>query len=238
MSRKDTIIIAVLVNAGLLAILFATAWHGDEDKVIDKPEATQVMSQAATANKEVSAPGTASTGAPKDEIDQVLQRYTAAQQAQASGVPVTSGAEVNPVQSEVTVSTPASGAGTAAAAAPAPDFVEVTVKRGDVLAKIARANGTTVEKIMKANNMQNTNLSIGQVLKIPKAVVANTEVSAPKPDAKAVSADVQYYTVASGDNPWSIARKFQIPLDELLKMNKLNNETARNLKIGDKLRVK
>ena len=38
MSRKDTIIIAVLINASLLAFLFVMAMHTDEDVVIEQAE--------------------------------------------------------------------------------------------------------------------------------------------------------------------------------------------------------
>jgi peptidoglycan endopeptidase LytF len=251
MTRKDTIIIAVLVNAGLLAILFAAAWHGDEDKVSDQAIVSQAMSevqkspaqpQEALAATAASAAAPAAAPTPKDEIDLVLQRYAAAQQSQAGG------AATMEVQPTTTVVTPASTTVVSAAtpAAEQGSTFDVTVKRGDVLTKIARANNTTVEKIMKANGLANHNLKIGQVLKIPKGDAAGSlsaPIAAAQKAAAATSkeialADVRYYTVQAGDTPWGIAKKNSVKLDELLRMNNINDEKARNLKVGEKLRVK
>ena len=55
----------------------------------------------------------------------------------------------------------------------------------------------------------------------------------------APSADVaKFYTVKQGDNPWTIAVKNQLKVDELLKLNDLNDEKARRLRPGDKLRIR
>jgi len=56
-----------------------------------------------------------------------------------------------------------------------------------------------------------------------KPIVENT----PKPESK------KTYTVAKGDTPVSIARKFKISSDQLLAANKI--EDAHKLKIGQKL---
>ena len=45
-------------------------------------------------------------------------------------------------------------------------YVTHTVKKGESLYSIAKNYNTTVEQIMKLNNLTSTNLSIGQVLKI------------------------------------------------------------------------
>ena len=114
-------------------------------------------------------------------------------------------------------------------------MVEVTVKRGDALEKIARANGTTVYDIMKANKLKSDKLKIGQVLKVP---VGTPKKAAPEKEVAVADKSIEYYTVKSGDNPWKIAKQFQIKLDDLLKLNNLNEEKARKLKEGDTIRVK
>ena len=88
---------------------------------------------------------------------------------------------------------------------------EVKVKKGDVLEKIARQNHVTVNDIMKANKLSSTRLKIGQTLKIPS--------KGSKPSATTVSNEgAQYYTIKTGDNPWTIAVKHHMKVDELLKI--------------------
>ena len=107
----------------------------------------------------------------------------------------------------------------------------------------------TVEAIKKANNLTTAKLSIGQILQVP---VSNKLASNPvkpttitsvqtqkEPEKKIIAtSEVQYYTVKNGDNPWKIAKQFNVKFEDLLKLNNLDEERARNLKIGDKVRVK
>ncbi len=51
-------------------------------------------------------------------------------------------------------------------------------------------------------------------------------------------AAAEYYTVKVGDNPWSIAMKHHMKVEELLKLNGLNEENARKLKPGNRLRIR
>lgn len=56
---------------------------------------------------------------------------------------------------------------------------------------------------------------------------------APKPKAEPAPAKPKTYVVRSGDNPWKIARAHGVALDELMKVNRI--EDAKGLKIGDEL---
>ena len=47
-----------------------------------------------------------------------------------------------------------------------PTYITYVVKRGDNLYNIARKYGTSVDNLIKLNNLTNNNLAIGQVLKI------------------------------------------------------------------------
>ena len=100
-----------------------------------------------------------------------------------------------------------------------------TVKKGDNLYNIARTYNTTASAIMLLNNLPNTNLSIGQKLKIPaKSTVTPTKPSTPSSD--------NTYIVKSGDNLYSIARRFNTTVDAIKRKNNL---TSNNLSIGQKL---
>lgn len=256
MSRRDTIIIALLVNAGLLALLFMLAINVDDDSIVDSPEITRTIvdtrSQAASVNRNP-APVVVDTSV-NDEVDNFLKDL-AAEDATQSIFDDETYIELKPEVAAVAKSTayrestPSDGT----------SYVEVAVKRGDALEKIARSNGTTVEAIKKANNLTTAKLSIGQVLRIPlskkievaaapkpvvsqKVAIPQTVAATPimkAPESKPVAAaDIQYYVIKSGDNPWKIAKQFNVKFDELLRLNNLDEERARNLKIGDKVRVK
>ena len=95
-----------------------------------------------------------------------------------------------------------------------------TVKSGDTLWSIARDNGITVNELKNANNLTSNALSIGQLLYIPKE---ETEII-----------ETEVYTVKSGDTLYSIARKFNLSVNEL---KSLNNLTSNSLSIGQKLKI-
>lgn len=92
-----------------------------------------------------------------------------------------------------------------------------TVKKGDNLYNIAKQFNTSVTAIQNLNNLTSTNLSIGQQLKIPSASSGTPSTT---------------YTVKSGDNLYSIARKFNTTVDSIKRKNNL---TSNLLSIGQKL---
>lgn len=99
-----------------------------------------------------------------------------------------------------------------------PVVTTYTVVKGDSLYQIAKRFNTTASAIMNLNNLPNTNLSIGQKLKIPQSTQTNQPA--------------QTYTVKSGDNLYSIARRFNTTVDAIKRKNNL---TSNNLSIGQKL---
>lgn len=91
---------------------------------------------------------------------------------------------------------------------------------GDTLYSIASKFNTTVNDIKELNNLTSNNLNIGQILVIPNMIT---------------SMENDTYKVISGDTLYSIARKFNMTVDEL---KKLNNLTGNSLSIGQILKVK
>jgi len=106
-----------------------------------------------------------------------------------------------------------------------PVLTTYTVKSGDNLYAIAKKYNTTASAIMLLNNLPNTNLSIGQKLKIP----ATSNVTPVKPSTPSSN---NTYTVKSGDNLYSIARRFNTTVDAIKRKNNL---TSNNLSVGQKL---
>ncbi len=122
----------------------------------------------------------------------------------------------------------------------AASLAEVSVKKGDTLEKIAKAHHTTVEELRRLNQLPNSFLRIGQVLKLPgeKSFSQTAKAKSVSSEKQTAQRDLEYYTVKVGDNPWTIAMKHRMKVDELLKLNGLNEEKARRLKPGDRLRVR
>jgi membrane-bound lytic murein transglycosylase D len=84
------------------------------------------------------------------------------------------------------------------------------VRSGDSLWILARRYGTTVPKIMAANNLSGQTLTIGQRLAIPSAQAAPQ-----------VPKKLKTYNVQRGDTPFMIAKRFKMPLESLLRINRL-----------------
>ena len=92
-----------------------------------------------------------------------------------------------------------------------------TVKAGDTLYSIARRYDTTVNKLTTLNNLSSSNLSIGQIIKIPTS---------------SQNANEQSYIVKSGDNLYSIANKFNTTVSKIMNRNNLKSTL---LQIGQEL---
>lgn len=95
------------------------------------------------------------------------------------------------------------------------DYSIYTVAKGDSLYGIAKKYNLSVDELIKYNNLDSTNLSVGEQLLIPN--IGNLSST---------------YIVKSGDSLYSIAKKYGISVDELKRANGL---TTNNLSIGQTL---
>lgn len=233
MSRRDTIIIAVLVNAGILLVLFALAMPSTKDEtesIATVERKTDTVARAQEPHNLLVA-ATDEKAAVVDEIDQVLSEWNEQSAAVTIPVALEEGETLSyPLATAIETKEVAKTEKSSATA----KTVEVVVKKGDALDKIARAHETTAQEIMKMNHLSSTKLQIGQVLNVPDSGKSTKS----KKTKSSTTAKADYYTVKSGDNPWTIANKNHIKLDELLKLNDLNEDSAKKLKPGDKIRIK
>lgn len=101
-----------------------------------------------------------------------------------------------------------------------------TVQKGDSLYKIAQKYNTTVNDIVSLNNLKSTNLSIGEVLRIPETYTKEEDMILP---------EYINYTVKKGDTLYSIALNNNISVDTIKKDNAL---TSNNLNIGQVLKIR
>jgi LysM repeat protein len=109
---------------------------------------------------------------------------------------------------------------------PAPQPVIHTVQSGDTLWKVAQRYGTTIDAIVKANNLDPAKyLYIGQKITIPSTTTT--------PEPPAVQPVI--HTVVSGDTLWKISVKYGTTIDAIVKANNL--DPAKYLYIGQKITI-
>lgn len=102
------------------------------------------------------------------------------------------------------------------------NYTLYTVMPGNTLWGIANFFGTTVDEIVRANDIENPEFIIpGLVLKIPATI---------PPDMPTI------YTVRPGDTLWSIARRYSLSVKDIISYNNLSNPNA--IYPGQGLRLK
>lgn len=95
-------------------------------------------------------------------------------------------------------------------------YIIYTVQKGDSLWKISQRYKVPVNDIIAFNNLSNINLKIGDELRIP---ITNMETEVT-------------YTVKRGDTLWSIAKDFEVSVDDI---KNANNLTTNLLTVGQNL---
>jgi membrane-bound lytic murein transglycosylase D len=100
------------------------------------------------------------------------------------------------------------------------------VQSGDNLSSISRKHNISVNELKELNNLESNNLILGSKLIISKS--ENQEV------AENQETKTTEYTVAKGDNVWTICKKFNLTLAQLKAMNNLEND---KVLLGSKLVV-
>ena len=104
------------------------------------------------------------------------------------------------------------------------------VQRGDTLTYIASRFKTTVDELVKLNDIQNPNLIyVGEILKIPtvKDIKRTASVSE--------NMHTLTYVVRDGDTLTSIARRFNTTVNEIAKLNNISDKNL--IYIGQVLKI-
>jgi len=103
------------------------------------------------------------------------------------------------------------------------NYYNYIVERNDNLYDIANKFNTTVGILKAFNNLNSNILQIGQILKIP---ISTVEQLSPN--------DYIIYTLKKGDNLYSIAKRFNISLNDLINFNEMSSTL---LTIGDEILI-
>ncbi len=246
MDRKKTIVAAVMINAGILTVLFIAAMTMREDveslsminKAVSAKEVVRAGDSKPLFSERVEIPAAPSSlaadlsqAAPAQPVPFALPPASLIQELEpisaAAALPETPAAPLAIAPPPVANLPPASHASVTP---------EIEVQKGDTLEKLAKLHHTSVDEIIQLNRLPSSFLRVGQRLKIPAQKAR--EMPKQKTPLPLATEQAEYYTMKVGDNPWSIAMKHHIKVDELLKLNGLNEKTARKLKPGDRLRIK
>ena len=107
------------------------------------------------------------------------------------------------------------------------NYILYKVKKGDTLIKIAKKFRVSVSEIKRANNLKSSKLYAGQIIKIPipQKIVEETR------EEKIV---YKVYKVKKGDTLIKIAKKFNVSVAEIKRINKLKSHKIR---VGQKLKI-
>ena len=116
------------------------------------------------------------------------------------------------------------------------------VKKGDTLYSISRRYELTVAELRTANNLsENDVLQAGQKLIIPSADITNAAALSAVPEKKGnvpvseIAKNTETYSVQKGDTLYSIARRHNIKLYDLLSINNMANDAV--IKVGQHIKV-
>ena len=116
--------------------------------------------------------------------------------------------------------------------APNPAYAQHIVRTGETLTTIANKYGTSVSKIISANNLGHSNrIASGNMLNVP---LKGTRVGKTQTTARLSHKKVTNYKVKSGDSLYNIAKRFGTTTKAIQKQNKLSSNS---LQIGQKLKI-
>ncbi len=229
MNRRECVVVAAVINAGLLIVLFVSAMKTkspypqvaalpqEMNATIAQVKPVLVKNNVQTIKTLQKSPETKEVAPPPanprvEEQKAVQIKPSVKETLLTKSLPKTPKVETKKEPSKTVI---------------------ITVKKGDMLEKIAKAHNVTVKGIMEINHLKSERLQIGQQLTLPSKGKASSSIA-----KVSDSSDHKYYVVKNGDNPSTIAFKNKLKLSELLRLNNLDEEKAKKIRPGLKLRIR
>jgi LysM repeat protein len=160
------------------------------------------------------------------QIQQLELKISQLTHSPAPAAPATAPAAIPPATSEIKTEP-----------APSNDSTTYTVMAGDNMVSIARKHGTKSAILNELNGLKSDDvIRPGQKLKIPKsAATTQTAVTETRPataQTEVEASDTLKHTVAENETFYSIAKKYDVTIDALIKENpSINPKTLRIGKI-------
>ena len=109
-----------------------------------------------------------------------------------------------------------------------------TVSPGDSLSAIATRYGVPMQRLKQYNNLRDTNVKIGQTLKIPGNARAVTAQPAARPSYTPPPALPRQHKVVAGDTLSRIASRYGVSASAIQRHNKMKGTTV---KLGQTLKI-
>ncbi|MBB6236573.1 LysM repeat protein [Pedobacter sp. AK013] len=113
-----------------------------------------------------------------------------------------------------------------------------TVLRNETIFTIAKQYGITAYQIRKLNDLPDNAITIGQVLKVPGGIITDVQVPKEKQaeakvkEVPAAKEESFIHTVATGENIFTIAKKYNLTAYQIRTANKLDDNA---IKVDQKL---
>src|SRR5690606_3467211 len=104
------------------------------------------------------------------------------------------------------------------------------VVKGDTPYSLSRRFGLTVDELLQMNQIYDGNIKIGQRLLVKKNSGSGISNSNSVP-----AYNPTIYTVAPGDTLYSISKRFNVSVDELMQLNYMRDN---NIKVGQELIIR
>lgn len=99
------------------------------------------------------------------------------------------------------------------------DFKEHKLLKGETLWRISRYYGVSLEELCKINNIGDiTKVKEGTILKIPLKILNDNQNNTSTPEYLS-------YSIKKGETLWSVGKKFKTNIDELIKINNIQDIT-------------
>lgn len=116
-------------------------------------------------------------------------------------------------------------------------YLEHVVTKGDTLYKICRKYDVSLSALMDFNDIRSrrTILSIGQVLQVPVSDFSRPTRAVAEPEPRPAAYAGASYRVRRGDTLWSISRRTQVSVAQLMSWNQLPGPA---LQAGQTLRLR
>jgi LysM repeat protein len=112
------------------------------------------------------------------------------------------------------------------------------VKEGETLFEIANRYNTSLMALRKANNLETTLVEAGQTLRVKNLDTLTNTAKQETTNTNYENNNSNFHRVVSGETLYNLAKRYNLTLNELKRLNDLNDLNANLIKVGQKLRVR